>query len=62
MSPWTDPNSYEPEECAFCDWWERNRVRAVVFAVILILVLCAVFVPDRTRPAPVNILIDGPEQ
>jgi hypothetical protein len=33
MNPWLDPNSYEPEP-GFDTWWERNRVRAVVFAAI----------------------------
>lgn len=59
MSPWLDPNSYEPEP-GFDSWWERNRVRVVVFAAIAFIALCAVVVPDATRADRNTILIETP--
>jgi hypothetical protein len=58
----TRTSSYEPEP-AFYTWWERNRVRAVVIAAIVLLGLLAFVVPDSLKgPATSDLLIDGPEQ
>lgn len=61
MNPWLDPDSYEPEP-AFYTWWERNRVRAVVLAIIALIGLLAFVVPDSLKRSPPSnvILIETP--
>lgn len=58
MTPWTDPESYEPEALT---WWERNRARAVVFAAIVLIGVLAFAVPESLkRPQSNVVLVETP--